>query len=185
MCFEENRLVLIESLTQAFKPVITSKNTTKLHEESFYQRPVHGSKEGDVELYFDATAKFKPFDGANFAKISFNLILEGCTLNPVTGLYEWDNDVFKVAYDFEYNLMFCRIDDELEIKDIKTEKLEWVPQTFEQNFSDDKKISWNVLDSIFGAMSEGEFKALAIAAYKAACGSGAGMNPSVDLLTAV
>lgn len=178
MCFEKNRLELIENLTQSFKPVITVKNMPELYKDNFFKKPVLNGD--DIALYFDATAMFKPFDGANFAKISFNLIFEDCALNPDTGLYEWDKESFKVEYDFEYNLMFCRVDETEEC-----EKPDWVLQTFEQNFSDDEKIGCNVLNAIFSEMDEDEFKSFANAAYKAACDGNTGMMPSVDLVSAV
>jgi len=166
MTVEQNRLALIEALSNGFKKQITTENIKEFKKPDSFSI-VETSEGLDVVVRYTTTTIFEPaFDDDNYAQISFNVILKNCVYDGESDTFKWDGKEFAVDYAFEYNLMFACI-----LNKADYDKADWVLQTFEQNFPDDKKVAICVLDSVFGAMTKNEFKEFGDGVYKDACDS--------------
>lgn len=163
MTIEQNRLALIEALSNGFKKRITTENIKELGKpDSLFI--VETSEGLDVVSSYTAKTMFESLFDDNCAQIGFNVIFKNCDYDQASGTCKWDGKDFAIDYAFEYNLMFAHIS-----KKAEYDKPDWVLQTFEQNFPDDKKVAICVLDSVFGAMTKNEFKEFGDATYKDAC----------------
>lgn len=169
MSFEQNRIDLIENLTKAFKAAITTANMPKMYKNAGVKTFVLEKNGVDVSMSLEANAIFKPvFTDENYAKIDFNIVFKNCVFHEKSQGFSWGGAKFEIDCDFEYNLMFCRIDNKDEYDNPK-----WVLQDFEQNFTDDKKVSTNVISNVFKAMTKKELEDFGSAAFKIACSSNA------------